>query len=555
MGPSERSTRIAIHSAGLATVVLSLAAWTYWFYPLLGLDYASVLPAMYEMRDAFARFGRLDVDFSPFRCLGLPVFANPNAFVWSVYHPFALVVAELRAVLAGGATILAFAYVGCVALLRGLGLGTGLAAGFAVAWCLQGFCASHLLAGHVSYLQLALQPLLLWLLLQKTSSWIARGAAAFWLAHLVYTAGYYLLLTGIPSLLLAAFVIERLVPRRLDARGLGGVRTMVWNLAIVGPLALAMSAPKMLAVLDFTAMFPRLTQLDRIATWKALVYTASQYLVPVPYDARRFTGWWYGNWEAYEMILPGVAYWLAWTVWTRRRDVPVARVGGIVALLLAVGTVLSSGVLGPVFSALPLLQSLHVNPRWNALVLLPYFALVVGVAAALPASARPSTPWIAALWLLAVVVPFQLTDRREMQIEYTDGQGIDTGRHRLGFCYEPIFGYRLEHFPVKGQVDFTSDVLADPRCYLRSAACKPGTLLAAGPDREALERYALRDARAPVALLKWPALAAYLAGFGCALAWLWQALAGVWRDDREPAPEQTTAKRGTRPPRGKPRRS
>jgi len=541
MDPSDRRTRIAIHAAGLATVVLSLVAWTYWFYPLLGLDYASVLPAMYEMRDAFARFGRLDVDFSPLRCLGLPVFANPNAFVWSVYHPFALVLSELRAVVAGGAVILGFAYVGCVALLRGLGLGTGLAAGLAVAWCLQGFCASHLLAGHVSYLQLALQPLLLWLLLQKTASWVARGAAAFWLAHLVYTAGYYLLLTGVPSLLLAAFVLERLAPARLDARGLGGMRTVAVNLAWAGPLALAMSAPKMLAVLDFTAMFPRLTQLDRIATWKALVYTASQYLVPVPWDARRFTGWWYGNWEAYEMILPGVAYWLAWTAWAHRRDVPLARVGGILALLLAVGTMLSSGMLGPVFSALPLLQSLHVNPRWNALVLLPYFTLAAGVAVALPAAARPSTPWVAALWLLAVVVPFQLTDRRDMQIEYTDGQGIDAGRHRLGFCYEPIFGYRLEHFPVRGRVDFTSDLLADPRCYLRSAGCQPGTLLAAGPDREALERYALRDAHAPVALLKWPALAAYLVGFACAVAWLAHTIGGLWRDDREPAPPTATS--------------
>lgn len=551
MESSQRSTRITILSAGLATVILSLGAWTYWFHPLLGLDYASVLPAMYEMRDAFARFGRLDVDFSPLRCLGLPVFANPNAFVWSVYHPFALVLGELRAVVAGGATILAFAYVGCVALLRGLGLGTALAAALAVAWCLQGFCASHLLAGHVSYVQLALQPLLLWVLLQKAPSWIARGAAAFWLAHLVYTAGYYLLLTGLPSLLFAAFVLERLAPARLAAHGLGGVRTTAVNLAIVGPLAVAMSAPKMLAVLDFTAMFPRLTHLDRIATWKALVYTASQYLVPVPWDTRRFTGWWYGNWEAYEMLLPGVAYWLAWSVWTHRRDLPLARVGGIVALLLAVGTVLSSGVLGPVFSALPLFQSLHVNPRWNALVLLPYFALAAGVAAALPAAARPSSPWIAALWLLAVLVPSQLTDRRDMQIEYTDGQGIDATRHRVGFCYEPIFGYRLEHFPVKGQVDFGSDVLVDPRCYLRSAGCAPGTTLTAGPDRDALERYALRDTHAPVALLKWPALTLYLVGFACALAWLALTIASLSRDEPETAPAAIPAKPTAASRRGK----
>ncbi len=555
MEPSERRTRVAIHGAGLATVVGSLCAWVSWFYPRLGLDYASVLPAMYEMRDAFARFGRLDVDFSPFRCLGLPVFANPNAFVWSVFHLFALGLSELRGVVAGAATILTCGYLGCVMLLRGLGVGTGLAAGLAVAWCVQGFCASHLLAGHVSYVQLALQPLLLWLLIQKAPSWIGLGAAAFWLAHFVYTSGYYLLLTGVPSLLLAAAVLERLVPERLERRGLGGARTVARNLAWAGPLALAMSAPKLLAVLDFTALFPRLTHLDRIATWKALVYTASQYLVPVPYDVRRFTGWWYGNWEAYEMILPGVAYWLGWTVWVHRRDVPVARVGAIVALLLALGTVLSSGVLAPVFSALPLLQSLHVNPRWNALVLLPFFALAVGTIGTLPPRAWPSARWVAALWLLAALVPFQLTDPRDMQIEYTDGQGIDAARHRLGFCYEPIFGYRLEHFPVQGNVDFTSDALVDPRCYLRSAGCRPGTPLAAGADRESLARYALRDAHAPVAALKWPALAVYLLGAACALAWVAQTVAWLWRDEADPAPANVPVRPIGKPRRGRTRKS
>jgi hypothetical protein len=284
-------------------------------------------------------------------------------------------------------------------------------------------------------------------------------------------------------------------------------------------------------VLDFTATFPRLTHLDRIATWKALVYTASQYLVPVPYDVRRFTGWWYGNWEAYEIILPGAAYWLGWTLWTRRRDLPVARVVAVVGVLLGIGTALCSGVLGPVFDAVPLLQSLHVNPRWNALVLLPFFALLVGVLGALPADALPSGRWIAVFWLIVVLVPLQLLDRGDMQIAYADGQGIDAERHRLDFCYEPIFGYRLEQFPMRGEVDFTSDVLLDPRCYLQSAGCRPGTPLTAPDDRAALLRYALHDAHAPVASLKWPSFAAYLVGFACALVWLAQASIALWRDE------------------------
>jgi hypothetical protein len=483
MRSAESSTGVVIYAAGLVTVVGSLLLWVCWFYPRLALDYASILPAMWEMRDAFARFGVLDVDFSPFRCLGLPVFANPNAFVWSVFHLFALVLPPLPGTVAGATTILVFGYVGCVALLRGLGLGAGLTTALAVGWCLQGFCASHLIAGHASFVQLALQPLLLWVLMQRAPSWVGRGLVAFWLAHLVYGSGYYLLLTGIPSLLLAAAILELLVPARLAAANRGGLGTVAWNLAGIGALALAMCLPKILAVLDFTAMFPRLTHLDRIATWKALVYTASQYFVPVAWDVRRFAGWWYGNWESYEIILPGVACWLAWVLWARRRDLPVRGALGVFVLLLALGTMLSSGVLAP-------------------------------------ASSR----WIAAFWAIAVLASLQFFDARDMQIEYTDGQGIDATTHRLGFCYEPIFGYRLEQFPVRGEVDFTSDVPVDPRCYLRSAGCAAGTLLTTPADREALLRYALRDTHPPVAFLKWPALAVYLVGFGCALVWLIQAM-------------------------------
>lgn len=531
MRRSDRSLRAAVYAGGLATVVGSLLLWVYWFYPVLGLDFASILPAMWELRDAFGRFGVVDVDFSPARCFGLPVFANPNAFVWSLFHPFALVLPALPATVAAAATILSFAYVGCVALLRRLGLGVGLATVLAVGWCVQGFCASHLIAGHVSYLQLSVLPLLLGALSRRELPWLERALVAFWLAHLVYTSGYYLLLIGIPALLLAAGVLELLMPARLAACGLGGAATVAVNLARTAPLALVMCAPKLLAVLDFTAMFPRLTHLDRIPVWKAFAYTASQYLVPLRWDVRSFTGWWYGNWEAYEMILPGVAYWLGWTIWICRRDVPVVRVIGICAVLLGVGTLLSSGLLGPVFAALPLLRSLHVNPRWNALVLLPFFALVVGALGSLPTRALPSSRSVAVLWVIVVLVPLQLLDRRDMQVAYADGQGIDAQRHHVDFCYEPIFGYRLEHFPIHGDLDFTSDVLVDPRCYLRSAGCPPGTPFTSAADRESLSRYALRDGRALVAWLKWPALAAYLVGCGCGFAWLGRTVVGLWRDE------------------------
>ena len=55
MGLSPRTTTRTLYAGGLATVVGSLLGWVFWHYPLLGLDYASILPSMYEMRD-----GRID---------------------------------------------------------------------------------------------------------------------------------------------------------------------------------------------------------------------------------------------------------------------------------------------------------------------------------------------------------------------------------------------------------------------------------------------------------------------------------------------------------------
>ncbi len=514
-----------LYGAGLATVIVALRLWMYWYYPLLGHDYAAVLPAMYEMRDAFARFGRLDLDFSPFRCLGLPVFAHPNALVWSVYHLAALALPELPGLYVATAAIMTAAYVGCVRLARGLGIRAELATLLAVGWCLQGFCVAHVLAGHVQFAQLALLPSLLWVLVQRRPSRIAVGAVAFWMAHFVYAAGYYLLLTGVPSLLLAAWFLESTLGARLSTLGLGGVRTAFRNCTAAGVVALAMCAPKILAVLDFTALFPRLTHLDRIDAWRALAYTLGQYVVPFRYDVRRFAGWPYGNWESYEVILPGMIVWLAYLLFAYRRELPVRRFVALFVLLVTVGAIVSSGMLAPVFEALPLLASLHVNPRWNAVVLLPFFVLTLAVFAALGPRRPAAPPWLlAAFAAVFVLVPLQFVDKDDMQITYTDRQGIDVARHRLGFCYEPLFGYRLESFPVRGNVDFTADALVDPRCYLRSARCRPGTLFGEPGTREAdrdlLLRYALRADDSPGARFTWLALVVYGVGFACALAWV-----------------------------------
>jgi hypothetical protein len=297
-----------------------------------------------------------------------------------------------------------------------------------------------------------------------------------------------------------------------------------------------MCAPKALGVLNFTALFPRLIDLQRIDVWRALLYTLSQYVYPFPYDAGRLTGWSYGNWESYQFILPGMVYGLVYLLWRHRRQLPSARIVSLFAVLVVTGALLSSGVLRPVFEVLPLFRSLHVNPRWNAIVLLPFFVLALSVLGPLQPRDLPRSEWLlAVLWAIFFVVPLLFIDKSNMVITYTDRLGIDFARHRLAFCYEPLFGARLEKFPLGPLVDWRNSPFVDPRCYLQSSHCRPGTILGGAggnpADDEALARYALRDEYPPVKYFKWISLLVYFAGFGCALAWIAQAARALLRGD------------------------
>jgi hypothetical protein len=208
-------------------------------------------------------------------------------------------------------------------------------------------------------------------------------------------------------------------------------------------------------------------------------------------------------------------------------------------MLVAAGTLLSSGVLAPVFEALPLFKSLHVNPRWNAFVLLPFFSLALAAAGSLEPRRLALAGWqLAVLWAVLFAVPLAFIDEVNMQITYPDRNGIDFARHRLLFCYEPLFGYRLETFPLGQNVNWAAEALVDPRCYLKSSQCRPGTVFGEpgtnAADYALLASYALRDEYPPVKRFKWIALVVYGTGFGCALAWLGQAALHLLRES-EPA--------------------
>lgn len=532
---SPRSTRLLCLAAGLCAVVGSLLYWIYAHYPQVGHDYGSGVLAAWELRYAWSSFGVFDLDFSPFRCFGLPVFANPNGISWSLFHVSALVApSALSSIAAVEALIASAAFIGAVRLCRSLRLPWGPSVVLAVGWCLQGWSMARATVGHVGFLSLALLPLWLATLRDRRPRWFESIGVSFWIAHLFFSAGYYIFIISIPSLLLATVVLERLLEREPGQPTLAQIS---FRLAAVALGGLLLALPKILAVLDFSALYPRLATLEPIGLVAALRYELMNLLDPLPYDIRNSTGWWYGDWESIQFLLPGAAYGLAWLVARSAPDFPRRRVVGMLALLIGLGTLLSSGLLAPLFAALPVLRSLHVNPRWNAVVLLPFFALTLTILRrsgfAAIADRPPSRRLPPALTFLCgaifVIVPLLFLDPDNLHLSYRDKSAIDRERKVAMLCHEPIFGPGLEAFPIQpAPAPFDPAWLeprpVDPRCYLASSGCAPGTLLAPdGPrgtpeDRAAHASYSLKDDHEPVRSAKRLVLPLYVLAGLIALA-------------------------------------
>jgi hypothetical protein len=503
-----------LFAACCVVVAASVGVWLFAFFPLLGNDYKYWVPLIYEGRIAWQSFGMIDYDFSPLRCLGLPAFASPNALQFSIQHGLSLLGSDLFALAGGILFVFLFSFVGALRLFRHFGLPERAALLMAAGWCLQGWACSRVIAGHLPFIQLLLTPWLLHVLIAGRAHWLQLAGAAFWLAHMLYSGAFYALLIGAISIGLSLWLLSG----KLGA-GLGrpDFRQVVRNAAWVGGLLALMVGPKLLASLEFLELFPRLARLSQVPFWRALLYAASNIAIPFPVGYGGLVGWPFRNWESYQFLYPGLFFVLAVMAWQRRSAVS-GRAGVALLALLAGSALVTSGLAAPLFAALPVFESLHVNPRWNAMIGLPVVVLACVVIADtdfLSAGRDRIGFWV--LLALFAFAPLQFLDRIDMRIGYLYHDGIQQDEGRVDICYEPIFGYGLERFPGDPRkIDWIRDELRDPRCMLASHACRPGQAFENEEDRQALEAYALADEQS--SWLRRPSLAIYLAGFAAALA-------------------------------------
>ncbi len=475
-----RKLHALLFFSGLLIVGVSPWLWQSLILPHIGHDLAYWLPLMHESQMAWQSSGNLSYEFSPMRCLGLPVFANPNAIQFSFYYWFSLISEPMTTALITTSLIFIAAYYYCWQLALRLRIAPNMAVLLAIAWCLQGWSIGHVSAGHLPFSQWLLTPLFILLLLPTTQNkpaalispsylqpWPLRITAGFWLTHMLYSGAFYSAVFVILGTLLALLLL-RFLNQPLASR-----KDLLQHTLSILILVLIASTPKLLAVFDFISQFSRQQHMptaDLSTTISALI---TGLLFPLPIDTQVLMGWKYGNWEATYFLAPGL---LAISLFlTARIKAPLLRNRWTIALiaLLLIATLLVSGIFGTLLAQLPIVSALHVNPRWLAVVL-PSLWLLIAIAVResqyLNSNSLKHQLAYSVLLLLTVAAPFS---HLPTSIRWSQpSQPIIHQNGRTNYCYEPLFQYDLRDFPGSTQsINWLSSPLRDPRCLLSSGAC------------------------------------------------------------------------------------
>jgi hypothetical protein len=344
-------------------------------------------------------------------------------------------------------------------------------------WCIQGFVVTNLSVGHLPFMSLSLWPLYTFILLRKRFD--RRGAITDTiLFSLLYAHDFYSSNTYLFVMFPIAFIVLIGVFR------FNGVqinyKTVIKKLTAGVSIAALITLPKVIAVASFTRNVQRSVSFVDIGIFNALNYVFTIIFMPFRLNYNQMTGWHYGNWESMNYLYP--MFFLIVLLWVTCKIKKEVRVLISLLALLALGTIISSGIYAGIISKLPFIKSFHVNPRWMPII----FLGLLGVAVI--SIKRLNLPtWLAyVLMLISLVTPLHMLDQSYFSMNYIYRSGLDVERNRLQYCYEPVFGYGLELLPkdkIKGRY-------ADPRCYLVKDKCTDYSL---DPQlHESLESYGLK---------------------------------------------------------------
>jgi hypothetical protein len=470
-------------------------------YPLVGHDYNLGIPSILDSALHFRLNGLKIQWFTPSFGGGIPAFPNPNNGQFSLVVLLATFLPPWQAVIFSTAAYISVGFVACEYFLRHtLNFHWTASQLGAVFFSANGFMMERVAVGHMGYFTFPLIALFLIALLDNSLS-VKTSAALMGVlvGLLVHFAGYFILIVFALSILIVLPIVYILDPSLLSWKRFFSV------LALGGAVGLLISISKLTAVYSFMRFFPRsvadhyqtpfllglfglFLQLLGTMNLAPLFQVAGLNPDTIPNYILAATRADYGLWEmdmsitpvVFIVLLVGVDVFFHHPKQYLARILDGNRKFAFILLLLtiwvAIEFTLAKGFFYPVLRHLPILSSLHVNPRFAAAFIFP-LAFVAALIFNKWTASQPASrllPALSVINLLAVLplgafflyrsdLHYRFYDIRQGQkifeqiqsgdsfevtavgdtFDNTDAMLTRTSNLNL---YEPAFGYELEDF-------------------------------------------------------------------------------------------------------------
>jgi hypothetical protein len=537
---------VSIRILGVALIVAYHVIFQGYFpniHGKMGHDYALFLPKLLDGYFWFSTNGLFALPwFTPSFCGGIPLFPDPQSMYYSIPQFLSFFIDPLASVYI---TVILFAllgYTGFYLLLSRIFLTSPwmavLGAGL---FLFNGFYVHRMIIGHLTYHPFMLIPLLAFFLLravpalstaQRGPRGLHAAMAGILLAYMFQAGMVNVALPAIVSVIIIGLIYEMTCDTQ---------RQFWRRLTSAGGIALALCGAKLVAAMAYLQHFGRdMYQLPGTRTLTDAMLLVLQVLFIAPTtaltDGRLVNVQWGLDRHEFEFGVTFVPLvWLAtggmaviyraWTQGVRYRSTPgqwlrLALIAGLLFLPICLN------YYTPTWNALlkhiPILRNSASLLRWVSLYI-PVVILLTALAGESLLRVRaysPYAPYAVGASLTVVVMLNMLTDRQFYHAQtyvpdqilqayyefqqgrvpgitniavYTDplGRAIMPQRRNDTFvqgssqllCYEPLFGYRLEKFPIKtlhvgpvlvGDEGYLN--LKNPACYVYPLdnACAPG---------------------------------------------------------------------------------
>jgi hypothetical protein len=366
-------------------------------YPMVGHDYGLTIPGMLDIFLHYHVNGMSIQWYTPTFGGGVPAFPDPNNGQFSLLALLPLLVNPWQSVIVSSIFYIAVGGIACYYLFnRVLKLNWTSSILGMIFFLANGFLMQRIAVGHLGYQTFPVIAILV-ITLVDTSIPKAISGLIFSLvvAMLIYFAGYFLIVVfGLTILIILPMVY-------IYRPSLFSWKRILCVLSIGGFVSLVISASKLAAVYGFMRFFPR-QMADSYPTTgilKGLLGVGFQLLgtmnlAPLlrlvgldPALLQNFmisiTGAQYGYWEfdmSMSPIVFGIIISAVYSFFRTRKDYKktflaekkwIAWILLILFTWLAIEFTLAKGLVYPLLQKLPILSSLHVNPRFASAFLFP----------------------------------------------------------------------------------------------------------------------------------------------------------------------------------------